>query len=190
MRAAMRCWATVCLLGLSLPVAAAPAAQGQSANDPSGGKAAAAASTASAASADPLAEPRALVKSMYDTAAFIERVQERAGGNRALRASCVSEKLAEAKISIRLAGEELERLEQSLARKDQGERDYALRRLRLLAERTRGLQRDARLCAEDDTSSVDVTEVKVEIAPQIPAGDPTNLPSGRTVPQTEATPAR
>jgi hypothetical protein len=187
----MRWWATACLLGLSLPVAAAPAAPGPSANDPSGGKTAPAAA-ATAASPDPMTEARALVKGLYDTAAFIERVQERSGvaGNHGLRGSCVAEKLAEAKISIRLGGEEMERLEQSLARKDQGERDYALRRLRLLSQRTRGLEHDARVCAEDDTSSVDVTEVKVEIAPQIPSGDPSNLPAGRTAPQTETTPAR
>jgi hypothetical protein len=182
----MRWWATACLLSLSLPVSAAPAGSGASAHDPSG-KAAA----PPAASTDPLAEARAVVKDLYDIAAFIERVQERTGGpaDHALRASCVAEKLAEAKISIRLAGDEMARLEQSLAHKDQGERDYALRRLRLLSERSRGLEHDARVCAEDDTSSVDVTEVKVEIAPQIPPGDPSNLPR-RTAPATEATPAR
>jgi hypothetical protein len=136
--------------------------------------------------ADPLTEARALLKTLYDTAAFIQRVQERAAG-RAVRAGCVAEKLAEAKIGIRIAGDEMGRLQGSIARKDDGERDYALRRLRLLAERTHGLEQAARTCTDDDRSSVDVTQVKVEIAPQVPADDVSQAALGSAARPLEST---
>ena len=83
----MRWWALACLLGLARPVVAAAAADGQSVTNPSGGKSAAA--LPASTPADPMAEARALVKTLYDTAAFIERLQERTAGY-ALRASCVT----------------------------------------------------------------------------------------------------
>jgi hypothetical protein len=136
---------------------------------------------------DPLAEARGLVKTLYDSAAFIQRFQQMVAG-RAVRSSCVAEKLAEVKISIRIAGDEMARLHDSLARRDEGERDYALRRLRLLSERTHGLESAARVCAEDDRSSVDITQVKVEVTPQLPGGDPSQVSLGSSsMAPTEAT---
>jgi hypothetical protein len=174
---------TVALVALAAPAFASPAAP-PAAQPPAAQAAAQVAATSSAAAPapapgarDPMPEARALVKRMYDVAGFIQRMQDVAGP-RAVRASCVAQKLAEAKIGIRIAGDEMARLKDSVAKKDDGERDYALRRLRLLAERTQGLTHAARVCAEDERSTVDITQVEVQVDTHFPADDPSRLSFG------------
>jgi uncharacterized small protein (DUF1192 family) len=117
---------------------------------------------------DPLVLARSQVRALYDDVEHIARVLPMAAG-RAARASCVSEKQAEARIGARLGGDELARIKANLQGKDDpraaGERAYAQRRLELLILRGGELERAARICVDEDRSSIDVTQVQVEIAP-------------------------
>ena len=90
----------------------------------------------------------------------IERIRAKAPDN-ALDRSCVEAKLAEARVGLQIAGDEMSRLDGALADGDAGEQDYAMRRLRLLADRAHDLTRAAQVCATDELSSIDVTRVDI-----------------------------
>ena len=93
----------------------------------------------------------------------IERIRAKAPRNAADR-NCVEAKLAEARVGLQIAGDEMSRLNASLSDGDMGEQEYAMRRMRMLVDRASDLTRAAQVCATDETSSIDVTQVEV-IAP-------------------------
>jgi hypothetical protein len=58
-----------------------------------------------------------------------------------------------------------------------GDHAHAERRLALLAERTAEVEKDARLCIEDELSTISATKFEVEVSPAVEAaGDPTGPP--------------
>jgi hypothetical protein len=125
---------------------------------------------------DPLAEARKQMKVLYDGVAHIQRALD-AAGKQAVRASCVEERLADARAHLRLGGDEVARLEASLTQgkrpadaADAELRARALMRLEMLAARTREVEHAAEICVGDDRSAIDVTEVRVDIAP-VPTAD-------------------
>ncbi len=65
------------------------------------------------------------------------------------------------------------RLHDGLARGDVGEQAYAVRRLQLLVDRAKTVLNGARICAAKDPGGITATRVEVEVAPTVPAGDPT-----------------
>jgi len=114
-----------------------------------------------------------------------------------VRVSCVMQHLVEAKVHVQLADKEMAAFDAvppdadkpdgakpeataaaELARRAPADTDtdtgaaraYALMRLDLIAKRTAEVERAARVCVDDDMSSIDVTEVQVEkgrkLAPQ------------------------
>jgi hypothetical protein len=143
--------------------------------DDSGGADGGAGARAPGAGDDPRARARAAMRVLAHAVETIQRIAAKAPRD-AYTANCVAEKLAEARIGVRLGDQESARLEASLAGHDGEEAAYALRRLGLLAARAASVLAAARICATDDTSSVSATKVEVEISPAIPAGDPTGPP--------------
>src|SRR5262245_16707120 len=65
--------------------------------------------------ADPMPVARDRVKTLYDAVWHVERLLKVAA-NRAVRSSCVEERLAEAKAHLRLGTEELARITDSVTR--------------------------------------------------------------------------
>ena len=51
----------------------------------------------------------------------------------------------------------------------EADREYAMRRLDLIARRTAELERAARICVEDETSGIDITRVDMQAAPIVGA---------------------
>jgi hypothetical protein len=104
--------------------------------------------------------------------------------NRAVRATCVMQNLVEAKIHVQLADQEMALLAgpapdagkaedtkaapatpepaRPAAGADAEARAHALMRLDLIAKRTVELERAARVCVDDEESSIDVIQVQVE----------------------------
>jgi hypothetical protein len=82
--------------------------------------------------------------------------------------NCAAEKTAEARIGLRIGEEEIARLQEALTRKDDGERDYALRRLAALVDRGRSVADAARKCIARDPGSITATTVEVEVSPLVP----------------------
>jgi hypothetical protein len=122
------------------------------------------------AAGDPRAEARAETRKLVADIQQIERIRAKTPPD-AMDANCVDAKLAEARAGLQIAGGELARI-------DGGEEaDYALHRLHLLGERSDELVRAARVCATDEQSTIDTTQVDVEISPSVPAGDPTLPPT-------------
>jgi hypothetical protein len=136
-----------------------------------------------AAPADAAAVARKQMRAITDGVARIRRLMPLAE-NRAVRVTCVMQHLVEAKIHVQLADNEMAAFDAvppdadkaegakptaataELARRTPGAdadaRAYALMRLDLIAKRTVELERAARVCVDDDLSSIDITEVKVE----------------------------
>lgn len=132
--------------------------------------------------ADPEVEARAQIRSLVAGIQQIERIRAKTPPG-ALDAGCVDEKLAEARAGLQIAGAELGHVRQSTGPDAAADRDYALRRLRLLVERADGLTHAARVCATEELSTVDTTKVEVEISPSVPGGDWTSPPSVFQLPQ-------
>jgi hypothetical protein len=125
--------------------------------------------------ADPVVMARQAMTALSQNVQLIQRIRAKAPRD-SYSASCVTEKLAEAQIGLRLGDQEMVRLETSLARRDAGERAYALRRLQLLVERAATVLTAARACAAVDEGGITSTKVEVEIDPKIPQDDPTKPP--------------
>ena len=103
--------------------------------------------------------------------------------NRAVRMTCVMQKLVEAKVHVQLADQEMAAFDAAPVddtassgkptaataapgrrppAADAEARAHALMRLDLIAKRTVEVERAARVCVEDDLSSIDITTVQVE----------------------------
>ena len=82
--------------------------------------------------------------------------------------NCAAEKTAEARIGLHIGEQEIARLQDAMARKDDEERDYALRRLGALVDRGKAVAADARRCIALDPGSITATTVEVEVPPQLP----------------------
>ena len=124
---------------------------------------------------DPRIDARAQIRTLVAGIQQIERIRSKTPAI-ALDGNCVDQKLAEARAGLQIAAAELARLEDGQVRGDDGENDYAARRLRLLVERSGELDRAARVCATEELSTIDTTKVEVEISPSVPPGDPTRPP--------------
>lgn len=131
---------------------------------------------------DPVAIAHRQLRAITDGVARIRRLTPLAE-NRAVRMTCVMQKLVEAKIHVQLADQEMAAFaapadadtapdaKPAVAKAEPGRRApaadadaraHALMRLDLIAKRTVELERAARVCVEDDLSSIDITEVQVE----------------------------
>jgi hypothetical protein len=151
----------------------------------------AAAGPSGQAAADPLAHGRDQLRALYDGVERIERTLATVAGS-ATRSSCVAERLAEARIGARIADQELTEIKASLQRKDDPRaaraRLYSQKRLDLLTQRAAEVERAAHVCADEDRSVIDVTQVLVEVAP-LPEPEPGSAPAtatsntGTTAPQ-------
>ena len=133
------------------------------------------AAPATAPPPDPRVEARAKIRKLVSDIQLIERIRAKTPAI-AVDGSCVDEKLAEARAGLQIAAAELARLDDGQARGDAADNEYAGRRLQLLVERSGELARAARVCATEELSTIDTTKVEVEIAPSVPAGDPTRPP--------------
>jgi hypothetical protein len=95
------------------------------------------------------------------------RANMRGAQNDAWRASCVGQRLTEAQVHVGLAREEMQRLGR--------EKAYALKRLQLLAQRTQEVERAARLCVEDELSTISASKLEIEAPTGVEArGDVTS----------------
>jgi hypothetical protein len=72
-------------------------------------------------------------------------------------ASCVAQRLAEAQVHVALARDEMQRLNDATG-VSAGDREHALRRLTLIADRTREVEGAARICVDDELSSISATK--------------------------------
>ena len=125
--------------------------------------------------AAPLHDPRGAARQQMGRLVagiqHIERIRAKAPRD-AVDRNCVDRKLAEARVGLQIATDEISRLDASVGNGDPGEQEYSMRRLRLLAERANDLTKAAQVCVTDEVSSIDVTQVQV-FAPNAKVPDPT-----------------
>lgn len=119
---------------------------------------------------DPRGAARQQVGRVVAGIQHIERIRAKAPRD-AVDRNCVDRKLAEARVGLQIATDEIARLDASVDNGDSGEQEYSMRRLRLLAERANDLTKAAQVCVTDEVSSIDVTQVQV-FAPNAKVPDP------------------
>ncbi len=90
----------------------------------------------------------------------------RAATDTQYHASCVAQRLAEAQVHVTLARDEMQRLTDP-GGVSSGDREHALRRLRLIADRTREVEGAARLCLDDELSSISATKYDTSAPPAV-----------------------
>jgi len=95
---------------------------------------------------------------------LLDRIRAKAPDDGASR-DCAARKSAEARIGLRIGEEEIARLQGAISKNDEGERDYALRRLTMLVERSKSVADAARKCIAVDLGSITATSVEVVAAP-------------------------
>lgn len=155
--------------GPEVAVAVPAQAAAVQASAPAGGGAAAAKGPSAS---DQLSQARTYMRALYDGVQQIGRVGGMTGSH-AVRTNCVSEKLAEARVGVTIGNQEMARIQGTLAAdaardaQSADDRAYALLRLKLLVERARDLEKAAQTCAQDERSSVNITQVEVEISPGV-----------------------
>ena len=87
-------------------------------------------------------------------------------------AGCVAQRLAEAQVHVTLARDEMRRFEGPVS--GPGDKAHAAKRLALIAERTAEVEHTARVCIEDELSTISATKFEVEVVPAVEAaGDVT-----------------
>jgi hypothetical protein len=126
------------------------------------------------AGASALRDARAQLAAIEGAPAKIRRFM-RGAQDDPYHASCVAQRLAEAQVHATLARGEM----RELTAPDRGpdDRAHASRRLALLEERTREVERAARLCVDSELSTISAVKVEVEIPSAVDrVGDVTNPP--------------
>jgi hypothetical protein len=117
------------------------------------------------------ADPRAQMAAIEAGPRKIQKLMRNAQDT-SYHATCVAQRLAEAQVHVALARDEMRELDRA-----GGDKAHAARRLTLLAERTAEVEKDARLCIEDELSTISATKFEVEVSPGVKAaGDPTEPP--------------
>ena len=100
-----------------------------------------------------------------------------------MRMSCVAQRLQEAQVHVTLARDEMQVLAATEAGSGgaparAGDRAHALKRLALMAQRTQEVDRAARLCVDDELSTVSATKYEVDVSGAVERhGDPTEVPA-------------
>ncbi len=90
-------------------------------------------------------------------------------------AGCVAQRLAEAQVHVTLARDEMRVFEGPAS--GAADKAHAAQRLALIAERTAEVEHTARVCIEDELSTITATKYEVEVSPAVEAaGDVTKLP--------------
>jgi hypothetical protein len=107
----------------------------------------------------------------------------RGAQNGPLRMSCVAQRLQEAQVHVVLARDEMKVLADRSSETDGGRgrdenRAHALKRLSLMAQRTAEVERAARLCVDDELSTVNATKFETDVPAAVERlGDPTTPPA-------------
>jgi hypothetical protein len=96
-----------------------------------------------------------------------------AAGDRAIYTGCVGQRLAEAQAQVSIAREEMQRVDSPLP---VGDREHARRRLALLAQRTKDVEKAALSCVDQDDSSITATKSETTVPPMVQRRPDPSLP--------------
>jgi hypothetical protein len=92
------------------------------------------------------------------------------------RVHCVARRVAAARSMVGLGDASVVAAQQAIRDQDTAELQYQLGRLRMLGDKMRWEKGDARICVEDDLSSVQTLQRGLDIYPDPPSPDPASAP--------------
>ncbi len=86
-----------------------------------------------------------------------------------IRLNCVMDKLAQVKVSMNIADEAIEKLQEGVSRNDEGASFHEYTRITIVNQKVQVLQNDGQTCVGAELNYIGATRVEVE-APELPAG--------------------
>jgi len=120
---------------------------------------------------------REYFRSMNDTLKHIQTLQDTARRQKdIIKLNCVTDKLVQAKVNINISEQAMNSMQEDIARADEGGRTHEFTRLTIVNQKVTMLGAEAENCIGEDLSFVGATKVDVEIDPNIPQSDPTQVP--------------
>jgi hypothetical protein len=124
-----------------------------------------------------LAESNRYLPEMERGAAGVRRMLEQAREARdVVKVLCLNDKLNQIDVAIRSAKDRQPALKAAVDRKDDDRTKHEFTVIQVLRERVRALVAEANQCIGEETGFVGESRVTVEIDPNIPPTDPTDLP--------------
>jgi len=126
---------------------------------------------------DMLNQGREYFRTMNETLKHIQTLQDTARRQKdIIKLNCVTDKLVQAKVNINISEQAMNSMQESIARSDEGGRTHEFTRLTIVNQKVTMLGAEAENCIGEDLSFIGATKVDVEIDPNIPQSDPTQLP--------------
>ena len=86
-----------------------------------------------------------------------------------IRLNCVMDKLAQVKASMNIADEAIQKLQESIARNDDGSELHEYGRITIVNQKVQVLQNEGQTCVGQELNYIGATRVEVD-APELPAG--------------------
>ena len=86
-----------------------------------------------------------------------------------IRLNCVMDKLAQVKVSMNIADEAVQKLQEGVARNDDGSSFHEYTRITIVNQKVQVLQNEGQTCVGAELNYIGATRVEVE-APELPAG--------------------
>ncbi len=86
-----------------------------------------------------------------------------------IRLNCVMDKLAQVKVSMNIADEAIQKLQEGVARNDDGSSFHEYTRITIVNQKVQVLQNEGQTCVGAELNYIGATRVEVD-APELPAG--------------------
>jgi hypothetical protein len=86
-----------------------------------------------------------------------------------IRLNCVMDKLAQVKVSMNIADEAVQKLQEGVARNDDGSSFHEYTRITIVNQKVQVLQNEGQTCVGAELNYIGATRVEVD-APELPAG--------------------
>lgn len=122
-------------------------------------------------------QSREYQRGMGQVVTRIQALQETARKQKdIIKLNCVADKLVQAKVNVSIADQAMTSLQENVARSDEGGRTHEFTRLTIINQKVMVLGAEAENCIGEDLSFVGATRIDVDIDPNIPKDDPTQIP--------------
>jgi hypothetical protein len=86
-----------------------------------------------------------------------------------IRLNCVMDKLAQVKVSMNIADEAIQKLQEGVSRNDDGSSFHEYTRITIVNQKVQVLQNEGQTCVGAELNYIGATRVEVD-APELPAG--------------------
>jgi hypothetical protein len=105
-------------------------------------------------------------KTIAEQQAMVEQARKQKD---VIRLNCVMDKLVQVKVNMNIADQALQKLQEAVARRDEGASLHEYTRITIVNQKVQVLQNEGQTCVGAELSYIGATRVEVE-APELPEG--------------------